>query len=314
MKHFTRTEDFTTEEYLEIFRRMEIFEEGLAQGKSFAHLCPGKVLSTMFFQESTRTSASLQAAIARLGGGWFGIAGIKGTYLESGEEDLEDTLNGVAPLCDIMAIRHKDFDLTSFAEKGFRVPLLNAMCGGQEHAIGGILYPYIIKQKLNKLENIKVGIYGMNKSSRPTKAAVKVLSRFGIKIYEDPSITEFKLPQEIRKMILDHGSFYEEAKLENFIGEIDFLAVAEGLPQAGEDPCMVDKFNKAFIPFTRETAVKMKKSAFFSVGGPKIMTDGRMVAEKEIDNHPQNLSQYVLGCMPIANMALITYLLDVKVK
>src|SRR3989338_5601034 len=142
MRHFTRTEDLTNKEYLEMHRRTKIFDEGIARGENFTHLCPGKVIATEFFQESTRTSASLQAAMMKLGGGWFGIAGIKGTYLETGEEDLEDTLRGVAPIADIMAVRHKDFDLTAFAASGFPIPLINAMSGSEEHSLSGtaILY------------------------------------------------------------------------------------------------------------------------------------------------------------------------------
>ena len=196
----------------------------------------------MFFQESTRTSATLKAAMVRLGGGWFGMDGIKGTYLESGEEDLEDTLNGVAPICDIMAIRHKSFDLTEFAEKGFRVPLINAMCGGEEHSISGLIYPYLVKKHFNGIEGIKVGIYGMSKASRPTKAMIKVLSKFGVEIYEDSVIDEFALPQNIKDIIIKNGSKYFKDKLNNFVNKVDFLFIVEGLPQAGEDPALVDKF------------------------------------------------------------------------
>jgi len=314
MKHFTRTDDLSTDEIKEIHHRMGIFDKGLAEGKNFTHLCPGKVISTYFFQESARTSASLQTAMIRLGGGWFGIAGIKGTYLESGEEDTEDTLNGVAPLCDIMAIRHKDLDLTEFAKKGFHVPLINAMCGGEEHSIAGICYPYIALQKSMKLEGMKVGIYGMSKSSRPMKAGAKVLSRFGVEFFEDPVIPEFKLPENIQKIIKDNGSTYTEAKLEDFISEVDYLFVVEGLPQSTEDPALVDKFNKAFVPFSNEHLAKVKKDAIIDVGEPRATTDGRLVALKETDTDPRMIAKELIGSIIYCNMALITYLLDVKVK
>ncbi|MFH0969529.1 MAG: hypothetical protein V1804_03420 [Patescibacteria group bacterium] len=314
MKHFTRTEDFSKEEFLEMFRRCSIFEEGLKNGKNFTHLCPGKVIATEFFQESSRTSASLQTAMIKLGGGWFGIAGIKGTYLESGEEDLEDTLYGVAPLCDIMAIRHKDFNLTEFAEKGFPVPLINAMCGSEEHSIAGIGYPFIALQHFGALEGKKVGIYGMSKSSRPVKAGVKVLSYFGMEIYEDPVISEFKLPEHIRKAIEKNGSKYYEGKLADFIDKVDFLFVIEGLPQAGEDPALVEKFNKVFIPFSNKDLEKMKKDAIIDVGEPRATTDGRLVALKETDNNPRMFGKKLIKSIIYCNMAIITYLLGVEVK
>lgn len=313
MKHFTRTEDFETKEYLELFSRMEIFEKGLKQGKDFTHLCPGKVIASMFLQESTRTSASIKAAITRLGGGWFGIDGIKGTYLESGEEDLEDTLHGLAPLCDIMAVRHKDFNLTEFAKKGFRVPLINAMCGGEEHSIGGISFSYLAKKYFKDLKGLKIGIYGMSKSSRPMKAGAKVLSRFGVEFYEDPVIPEFKLPKHIRQTIINNGSTYKEDELKNFISEVDYLFVIEGLPQSGEDITLVGKFNKAFIPFSNKELAEMKKSAIIVVGGPRTTTDGRLVALKETDSDLRIIGKKSIESIVYANMALITYLLDIEV-
>ena len=77
VKHFTISDDFTNEEFEELFRRAAIFEKGFKEGKTFNHLCPGKVIATEFFQESTRTSASLQSAMIRLGGGWFGVLSIR---------------------------------------------------------------------------------------------------------------------------------------------------------------------------------------------------------------------------------------------
>lgn len=299
---------------MEIFRRTEIFEEGIKQGKNFTHLCPGKVISTMFFQESTRTSAILQAAIIRLGGGWFGIAGIKGTYLESGEEDMEDTLYGVAPVCDIMAVRHKNFDLTAFAQKGFRVPLINAMCGGEEHSIGAVAYAYLAKKYLKDLKGLKIGIYGMSKSSRPMKAGAKVLSRFGVEFYEDSVIPEFQLPEHIREIISNNGSVYHEDKLENFISKVDYLFIVEGLPQAGEDPSLVDKFNKAFTPFSNKELAKVKESAIIDVGEPRATTDGRLVALKETDSDLRIVGKKLLESAVYNTMALITYLLDIEVK
>ncbi len=314
MKHFTRTEDFTKEEYLEIFRRMKIFDQGLAKGKDFTHLCPGKVIATMFFQESTRTSASLQAAMVRLGGGWFGMSGIKGTYLETGEEDLDDTLRGVAPLCDIMGVRHKSLDLSELAAKGFPVPLINAMSGSEEHSIAGAGFPYGALEHFGKLEGLKIGIYGMSKSSRPMKAGAKVLSKFGMEFYEDSVIPEFKLPEYIRETIKENGSTYQEDRLENFIGKVDYLFVIEGLPQAGEDPALLDKFNKAFVPFTRKDLAKMKPDAMVDVGEPRATTDGRLVALKEVDDDPRMSGKKLIKDIIYANMAIITYLLGVKVK
>lgn len=314
MKHFTRTEDLSTKEYLELFRRTKFFEEGIKKGKNFTRLCPGKVIATYFFQESTRTSAILQAAMIRLGGGWFGIAGTAGTYLASGEEDLEDTLNAVAPLCDIMAIRHKSLDLTEVAQKGFPVPLINAMCGGEEHTLGAAIFPYLALKHLGNIKGLKVGIYGMSKSSRPMKATAKVLGRFGANFYEDSVIPEFSLPKHIVAGIRKEGGKYEQAKLADFIGKVDYLFVVEGLPQAGENPKLVDKFNQKFVPFSNKHLAKVRKDAIIDVGEPRATTDGRLVALKETDHDPRMVASDLLKTGVYATMAIITHLLGIKVK
>ncbi|MEI8343466.1 MAG: hypothetical protein WCF93_00780 [Candidatus Moraniibacteriota bacterium] len=313
MKNFTRTEDFTKDEHLEIIRRAEIFHDGIKNKKSFAHLCPGAVIATEFFQESTRTAAIIQAAMIRLGGGWFGISGIKGTYLESGEEDLEDTLNAVAPLCDVMAVRHKTFDLTSFAEKGFRVPLINAMCGGEEHSIAGIAYTLISKKYFNELKGMKVGLYGMSKSSRPIKAVVKVMSYFGVEFYEDSVIPEFKMPEHIVRVIEKNGSVYKQEKLDDFIGKVDHLFVIEGLPQTGEDENLINKFNELFVPISKEHMGKILKNAIVDVIEPRSTTDGRLVALKETDDDSRMVGKELLEMGVYVTMAVITYLLDIEV-
>jgi aspartate carbamoyltransferase catalytic subunit len=313
MRHFSKTEDFNKQDYLEIFRRADFFEKGLGEGKNFAHLCPGKVIATEFFQESTRTSASFQAAMVKLGGGWFGVSGIKGTYLESGEEDIEDTLMTIAPFCDVMAVRHKNFDLSTLIKKNFPVPLINGMCGGEEHSLAGMLYPYVGLKRFGKLEGIKIGIYGMSKSSRPIKAAAKVLGLFNVEIIEDSVIPEMKTPSHIVQTIIDNGSSYREDKLDNFIDKIDCLFIVEGLPQAGEDPKLVDAYNNKFNPITNIDLDRMKNTAIVDVAYPRSLTDGRLVALKETDDNPKVITEELMRSVVLINMALITYLLDISI-
>ena len=96
-----------------------------------------------------------------------------------------------------------------------------------------------------------MGIYGMTKSSRPAKAYLKVLSRFKVTFYEDPVVPELATPEEIKKIVKKNGAKHITDKLENFIDQVDVLLVVEGLPQAGEDSKVVDKFNKNFVPINK---------------------------------------------------------------
>src|SRR3989338_9969013 len=136
-RDFVHTTDFTKEEYVEIFRRMKIFDDGVKAGRDFSYLLRGKVLASMFLKESTRSMTAFQAAIIRLGGGWTGLTGVQGTYLGSGEEDIGDIVRSIAEVSDVMALRYNDCDPQALANM-IDIPLINAMCGGEEHASGSI--------------------------------------------------------------------------------------------------------------------------------------------------------------------------------
>jgi len=314
IKHFTKTQDFTKEEYLEICRRAKIFQQGIEkQGKSFTHLCPGKVLATMFFQESTRTSIGLQSAIIKLGGGYIGISGTAGTYLDTGEEDIDDFLNSFTPFCDLMAVRHKFLELNKIADN-FPVPLINAMCGGDEHSIAALGMAYSMYKRNFKFEDMKYGIYGMIKSSRPAKAYIRALSILGATIYEDPVVEGFETPLEIRKFCEKIGGKIIKKKLDDFISEVDFLHIVEGLPQSGENQALVDKYNKLFKILGKKDLNMLKSGAFMFYSMPRKLTDGRMIIDIEIDNDPRVLTMVFMQEWVYVLMGLYTYLLKIDVK
>jgi aspartate carbamoyltransferase catalytic subunit len=313
VKHFTKTDDFAKEDYLEIFRRAKIFQDGLEQGKNFTDVCPGKVIASMFFQESARTSSLFQMAMIRLGGGWIGISGTAGTYVDSGEENMRDFLNGYAVFSDIMAVRHKSLDLSKMAV-GFPIPLMNGMCGGDEHSIGGISWIYALSKRFGDLSKIKVGVYGMTKSSRPTKALIKALSIFGGEIHEDPVIEEFRTPAHIQEFVKKIGGNLIPDKYDDFLSKMDFVLVAEGLPQKGEDEKLVERYNEEFKILTQKEVDRLKPGALIEYGEPRMMTDGRLIAEEAIDNDPRVMNKVFMKEFIYVTMALITYLLDIEVK
>ncbi len=312
-KHFTKTDDFSKEDYLEVFRRAQIFQEGLEQGKNFTHVCPGKVISTMFFQESARTSSIFQMAMIRLGGGWIGISGTAGTYVASGEENMRDFLNGYAAFSDIMAVRHKDLDLSAMSVD-FPIPLMNGMCGGDEHSLGGISWVYALSRRFGDLSKVKVGVYGMTKSSRPTKALIKALSIFGGEIHEDPVIEEFRTPPHIQEFVKKTGGRLVPDKYEDFLDKMDYVMVIEGLPQKGEDEKLVEKYNKEFKILTQKGVDRLKPGALIEYGEPRMMTDGRLIAEEAVDADPRVVNKVFMREFVYVTMALITYLLDIEVK
>ncbi len=313
MKHYTRVDDFSKQEYLELCERIAKIAQGLAEGKDFTHLCPGKVMATMFFQESARTASILQSSIIGLGGGWLGIAGTEGTYIGSGEEEMSDFLRSYASVSDIMAIRHKTLELDEM-KADFPIPLINAMSGKSEHTLAALGLVYLLKKYFSDLENLKLGLYGMPKSSRPTKAYIRAMSYFKPTFYVDPVIPEFDVPTEIKEYAEKNGAKFVNKKVDEFISEVDLVEITEGLPQAGEDENLVKKFTENYRVLTLNDLNKLKPGAYCLFGQPGTMTDGRTIATDETNYDERNLAWEFLRIFRPVTMALITYLLDVEVK
>jgi len=314
MRHYAKVEDLNKEEYLELCTRMEYFLKGLEEKKDFTSLCPGKVMATMFFQESARTASTLQSAMIALGGGWLGIAGTEGTYIGSGEESIEDFLKSYGKVSDIMGIRHKELDLET-VRKDFPVPLINGMCGKSEHTLGALGFVCTLNHVLGRLQGLKIGIYGMASASRPAKAFVKALSYFQPTFYVDPVIPEFALPDDIIAFAEAKGAKIINAPLADWISEVDYLNITEGLPQAGTDENLVNRFNEKYRILTvAQDISKMKENSCFMFIMPSKMTDGRSVSSPELDSHEKCITWLFLDQWKPVTMALITFLLEVEVK
>jgi aspartate carbamoyltransferase catalytic subunit len=310
IRHFSQVNDFTKEDFNEVLRRAKKFDD---PDGDFTKLARGKVLGLGFFQESTRTAASAQAAIIRLGGGWNGIASPAGSYINIGEESMDDTLNSLADSCDILQVRHKNFDLAAFSKKA-TVPLMNGMCGGDEHSIGALSLAYTLSKHFGGLENLNIGLYGMVKSSRPSKANIRLLSKYGVTFFVDPVIPQFDTPDYIRKEAEVSGGKFVGSKLDDFIGKVDLLSVIEGLSQAGEDPNLLKEYNSKFRIMGKSDFSKVGKSSKIFYCMPAMMTDGRTIVNiKEADADSRCVTHDLLKNLVVTNMALITYLLGIKV-
>ncbi|MFC1598201.1 hypothetical protein ACFL2M_01575 [Patescibacteria group bacterium] len=312
-RDFVHTTDFTKEDYEEVFRRTEIFENGVKEGKDFTNLMSGKVLASLFLKESTRTMTSFQSAITRLGGGYTGLTGVAGTYLGTGEEDIGDIVASIAEVSDVMVLRYNDCDPHELAKR-IEIPLINGMCGGEEHASGGFVLAYPMYKRFKQLKGKTVGMYGMVSSSRPMKAIMSLMGSMGVKFVIDPVVDVFKAPEHIEKLTKERGGTIEYKPVDEWIGEADAIIWVEGLPQTGEPQENVDAFNKVFHQFTLEDTKRIKEDAIFMAVTPRKTTDGRLTVLEECDDHPQNVTFEALRQFQYIAMALITYLLDIDVE
>ena len=299
-RHFLTSKDMDKELLMDILKRAKEFEEGReGTGK-------GKVLGLLFLAESTRTSASLKSAIIKLGGGWYGMEGIKGTYLESGEESVMDTAVALADFCDLFAVRG-NVNPDMFRE--MKVPVINAMMG-DDHTIGAVWALYSVWKRLGKAEGLKVGTYGLVRYSRPVKSTYRVWSKFGMKFYEDSLVEEAGCPEDVKKEIIENGSSFEKKPIDDIMKEVDVLIVAEALPQKGADENIVKKFNEKFKTVDEEFMGKLNEKAYWYYITPRTTTDGRLTVKESLDNHPRIIQRGFMRESIYCNMGIFSKLLE----
>ncbi len=300
MKTLVSVSDLSKEDILKILDYSDKFDTGKLEPYGYAK---GKALGIVFLQESLRTSASLKVAMIKLGGGWvdFDLS-----YVKSGEEDLEDSLVAIAPMVDIIGIRGPaDIDIAPIA-KEISTPMVNAMIG-MEHSIGVIWMAYTVWKRLGKMEGLNVGVYGLSRYSRPAIALYRILSKLGANFIEDSIIDEAGTQPELIGEIEKNGGKFSRGKLEDFIGKVDFLFVPEGLPVKGADQKIVDEFNKGYKPLNNEMLKGLREDAVFEYSMPRALTDGRLVAEKEVDSDKRLITYELMEKAIPVNMGIFAW-------
>src|SRR3989338_6204633 len=181
IKHLISSSDLTKADYDEFLRRMNYFiKNGISP-----NLARGKIVSTLFFQPSTRTMNAFQSGILRMGGGWIGVMGEKGLSMEKGES-FEDTIREYSCFSDLITVRHPDDDSAERAAQNSFVPVLNCGSGSREHAVGAVWMVMFLKHYLKRpIEGITIGVYGTPEINRATKALVPILGYYGINLIID---------------------------------------------------------------------------------------------------------------------------------
>lgn len=303
MKNLVSVSDLSKEDILKIFDYAKKFEEGKIKSYGFA---TGKILGTVFLQDSLRTSAALKSAMLRLGGSWIDF---DLSYVKSGEEDLEDSLRSIAPLVDVIGIRGPPaIDIRPISKK-IKTPLLNAMIG-MEHSLGAIWYAYTVWRRLNKIENTTIGMYGLTGYSRPSFAIYRLLSKLGVNFIEDSIIDKAGAPSTLVDEVKGNWGKFSKGKFNDFVKKVDFLFVAEGLPVKGADEGVVNEFNKKYKPLNKQMIKELRKDAIFAYCMPRALTDGRLAAEKDVDDDPRLISYEIMDKAVYANMGILAWLFE----
>ncbi|MCL2226153.1 MAG: aspartate carbamoyltransferase [Oscillospiraceae bacterium] len=189
----------------------------------YADACRGRLIASMFYEPSTRTSFSFQAAAQRLGAGVFGFSDPLGTSVSKGET-LADTIRMTASYSDTIVIRSPQEGSATAAALYSEVPVINAGDGGHFHPTQTLTDLATIAQKRGKIENLRIGICGDLKYGRTVHSLVGAMAMFrGIRFcLISPS--ELRLPEYILEQMSGQGQEYVESEsLAQCIPELDVL-------------------------------------------------------------------------------------------
>ncbi len=194
-KHLIDPMDFSIDELDEIFK---LAHEIIANPKKFSHMCDGKILATLFYEPSTRTRFSFEAAMMRLGGKILGFSEPNSSSASKGET-LADTIKMVSIYSDIIAMRHPKEGAAKVASIYSSVPVINAGDGGHQHPTQTLTDLLTIKSLKKKLTNHTIGICGDLKFGRTVHSLIKAMSRYENKKFILISPKELKIPEYIKK-------------------------------------------------------------------------------------------------------------------
>lgn len=221
IRHLIEPMDFTVEELDDIFN---LAHQIMTHPEKFSHICDGKILATLFYEPSTRTRLSFEAAIMRLGGKILGFSEPNSTSISKGET-LADTIKMVSIYSDIITMRHPKEGAAKVASIYSNVPIINAGDGGHQHPTQTLADLLTITSLKNGLNNHTIGICGDLKFGRTVHSLIKAMSRYKENKFVLISPKELAVPQYIREEILEKNNIeYEEVeKLEDVIETLDIL-------------------------------------------------------------------------------------------
>ena len=213
--------DFTVEEFDELF---DLAVKIQADPVKYSHICEGKILATLFFEPSTRTRLSFEAAMLRLGGKVIGFAEPGSSSVAKGES-VADTIKTVACYADMVVMRHPKEGAPKVAANSVGIPIINAGDGGHQHPTQTLTDLYTIRCERGSFKNMTVGFCGDLKFGRTVHSLIKALSRYeGIKfILVSPE--ELRVPDYVRKEVLIKNNmvFSEVERMQEVLPELDIL-------------------------------------------------------------------------------------------
>ncbi len=208
----------------EIDKLLDVADDIIANREKYSEVCHGKKLATLFFEPSTRTRLSFEAAMYELGGNVLGFSAAASSSASKGES-VADTTRMACCYADIIAMRHPKEGAPLVASKVTSVPVVNAGDGGHNHPTQTLTDLLTIRRKKGRLNNFTVGFCGDLKFGRTVHSLITALARYeGVRIVLI-SPEELKLPSYIKKDVIKKQGieYVQTTDLEAVLPELDVL-------------------------------------------------------------------------------------------
>ena len=221
MKHLMSPLDMSVEE---LDKLLDLANDIEKHPEKYAHVCEGKRLATLFYEPSTRTRLSFEAAMMNLGGKVMGFSEASSSSAAKGES-VADTIRVISCYADIAAMRHPKEGAPLVASMASSIPVINAGDGGHQHPTQTLTDLLTIRSLKGRLDNLTIGLCGDLKFGRTVHSLIEALVRYtGIK-FVLISPEELRVPSYIREDVLEknHVEYQEVERLEDALPELDLL-------------------------------------------------------------------------------------------
>lgn len=306
MRHLMSPLDFSVDE---LDRLLDLANDIEKYPNKYAHACEGKKLATCFYEPSTRTRLSFEAAMLNLGGSVLGFASADSSSASKGES-VSDTIRVISCYADICAMRHPKEGAPLVASQKSRIPVINAGDGGHQHPTQTLADLLTIRSLKGHLDNMTIGLCGDLKFGRTVHSLISALIRYpGIK-FVLISPEELRIPSYIREDVLraNNVPFTEVERLEDAIPQLDVLYMTR---------VQKERF------FNEEDYVRLKDFYILTKAKMELAPEDMIVLHPlprvneisvEVDDDPRAVyfkqAQYAV----YVRMALILTLLEIKVE
>jgi aspartate carbamoyltransferase catalytic subunit len=224
-------EDFSREEInyiLNIAKSMEPL------AKTGSDMLKGKILATLFYEPSTRTRLSFEAAMLKLGGSKIGFAEVDSASVRKGE-NLADTMRTVENYADVIAMRHPLDGAAKLAAEYSKIPVINGGSGSEEHPTQALLDLYTIQKEKGKIDGLKIALVGDLRYGRTVHSLAYGLSLFDVELCL-VSPDSLRMRREVIRAIQDKIPVSETSSLENVVSQVDVLYVTRIQKERFPDP------------------------------------------------------------------------------